>query len=401
MRRAALETRFRARARARYRFRARSSGGAPTPSLERRGDLNHRLALLLSLLLAVVVVPAAADWLTITAPPELSLPRDHGAHPEVRTEWWYLTGIVRDEAGQRYGFQVTFFRQGLDPRPAHAGDSPLRVRHAVAAHLAVADVDRGRFRHAERIRRADDELAGFATDDLDVWLDTWRLRREAGDVLVAQGDDRAAGIGLELRLAPAKPLVRQGLDGYSRKGPEAGNASAYLSWPRLAVTGALTLDGEPRAVSGEGWFDHEWGSSQLGPGVVGWDWFSLRLDDRSELMVYRLRRADGTPDELSSGTVIATDGSGRRLGVDDVQLTVTDHWTSPATGAVYPSGWRLVVPGAGIDVEVTPLLAAAELDGSASTGVIYWEGPVAVAGSQSGEGYVELTGYAGSLAGRF
>lgn len=363
---------------------------------------SRRAGFALALLLAVTTITATtAEWHTITGPPTLSLPRDHGAHPEARTEWWYLTGIVRDGTGERFGFQVTFFRQGLDPRPPLAGDSPLRARHAVAGHFAVAEIDRGGFRHAERVRRADGALAGFTADDLQVWLDTWSLDRGTGDVLAVRAGDRAAAIGLELRLEPTKPLVRQGLAGYSRKGPEAGNASAYLSWTRLAVAGTIERDGDSRTVTGEGWFDHEWGTSQLGPGVVGWDWFSLRLADRSELMVYRLRRADGTPDGLSSGTLIAPDGSSRRLAADDVGVTVTGRWTSPTTGAVYPSGWRLDVPSVDLELTITPLVTNAELDGRASTGVVYWEGPVAVTGSQAGEGYVELTGYAGSLAGRF
>lgn len=367
------------------------------------GVRGSRLLVLGAVLVAVLVgAPAAAtEWAEITGPPDLELPRDHGAHPEVRTEWWYLTGIVRDDAGRRYGYQVTFFRQGLDPSEPAGDDSPLRARQAVAAHVAVADVDGGRFRHAERVRRADGLLAGFATDDLRVWLGPWRLERGDDGVLRTRAADPAAGIALELEIEPVKPLVRQGVAGYSQKGADPGNASAYLSWTRMAVRGTLRLDGVARAVAGEGWFDHEWGTSQLGEGVVGWDWFSLRLDGARELMVYRLRRADGSPDRYSSGTVVAPDGTTRRLGVDDVAIEPTDRWTSPATGATYPSGWRIAVPSAGIDVQVTPLLPAAELDGRTSTGTVYWEGPVAVEGTHSGEGYVELTGYAGTLEGRF
>lgn len=389
------------RVRVRARGRARSPQSAVAAAFRWHVLSTVPVIPLLALLLLAAIPGPAADWSTITGPPDLAFPRDHGAHPEYRTEWWYLTGIVSDAEGREYGFQLTFFRQGLDPRPPAPGDSPLRARQAVAGHLAVAEITAGRFRHAERLRRADDELAGFATDDLDVRLDTWRLRRGAEDVLEARGDDRVAGIALELRLEPLKPLVRQGVDGYSRKGPEPGNASAYLSWTRLAVRGTLELDGEARAVTGEGWFDHEWGTSQLGAGVVGWDWFSLRLADGRELMVYRLRRADGTPDPFSSGTLVGPDGDVRRLDAGDVRLEVTDHWTSPATGAVYPAGWRLAVPSADLALEVRPRLADAELDGRTSTGVVYWEGPVAVAGTADGEGYVELTGYAGSLAGRF
>lgn len=340
-------------------------------------------------------------WHRITAPPSLSFPRDHGAHPEVQTEWWYLTANLVDNDGRRYGAQVTFFRYGIDPSEPHPDQAPLRARHALAAHLAIAEVDSGRFRHAERVWRADGGFAGFFTDDLAVWLGDWRLEGRDGDVLTARASDRAAGIVLDLQYRPLKPLVRHGVEGYSRKGADPGNASAYVSWTRLEVSGKLTLDDRELVVEGAGWFDHEWGTSQLGEGVVGWDWFSLRLADRSELMVYRLRRADGSPGRFSSGTLVRPDGSTRRLDVSDVELAPTAWWRSETTGGEYPSGWRVRLPGHDIDLVVQPLVPAAEVDGRRSTGVVYWEGPVTVSGSHRGEGYVELTGYAGSLAGRF
>ncbi len=361
------------------------------------------LAVLLtvSMTAPVVVIAQEVDWKRITGPPEIDLPRDHGAHPEVQTEWWYLTANLEDADGHRYGVQVTFFRSGLDPSAPAEDDSPLRARHALAAHLAVVEVERGAFLHAERVRRADGGFAGFVTDDLRVWLGDWKLERRADDTLVAEASDRGSGIGIELEYRPVKPLVRQGVDGYSQKGDEPGNASAYLSWTRLEVSGRLVIDGREVDLSGAGWFDHEWGTSQLGEGVAGWDWFSLRLDGGSELMVYRLRREDGSPDPFSSGAVIGPDGSPRRLGVGEVILDPTGTWASPATGGVYPSGWSIRVPSEGLDLTVEPLLPSAELDGRSSTGVVYWEGPVAVTGSHTGEGYTELTGYAGSLAGRF
>ncbi len=342
-----------------------------------------------------------SDWRRITAPPSLTWPRDHGAHPEVRTEWWYLTANLVDGSDRSYGAQVTFFRYGIDPSEAGPGEAPLRTRHALAAHLAIAEADSGRFRHAERVWRADGGFAGFRTDDLGVWLGDWELERKDGDLIVAGASDRVAGLAVELRFRPTKPLVRQGEEGYSRKGSDPGNASAYVSWTRLEVGGTLTLDGRKLAVAGAGWFDHEWGTSQLGEGVVGWDWLSLRLAGGSELMVYRLRRADGSPDRFSSGTLVRPDGSTRHLGVADVELTPTAWWKSPETGGEYPARWRIRLPSEDIDVEVVPLVPAAEVDGRRSTGVVYWEGPVTVSGSHGGEGYAELTGYAGSLAGRF
>ena len=187
----------------------------------------------------------------------------------------------------------------------------------------------------------------------------------------------------------------------SRKGDEPGNASAYLSWTRLSVSGTLGLDGVADAVRGTAWFDHEWGTSQLGEGVVGWDWFALQLDDGRELMLYLLRREDGSPAAVSAGTLVAADGTSRSLSLADFAVEVTDRWRSPHTGAEYPAGWRVRVPSAALDLRVAPPVPDCELDTSASVDVTYWEGPVRFSGSHAGGGYVELVGYAGSLAGRF
>jgi len=353
--------------------------------------------------LALGAATAVADdgWREITGPPELVFPRDHGAHPDTRTEWWYVTGLVSDDGGRRYGFQITFFRQGLAPGDPPPGSSALRARQVGAAHLAIADIAAGEFHHAERLRRQGGGLAGWSTENLEVWLDDWEMARGDSGVIAIDASDRSAGIGLDLELTPARPLVLQGDRGYSRKGADPGNASAYLAWTRLAVSGSIEVGGRTVEVDGAAWFDHEWGTSQLGEGVAGWDWFSLRLNDGRDLMVYRLRRADGTSDPYSSGTVVRPDGSTTKLTRDDVAIEPLDWWTSPATGGRYPVRWRVRVPAHGLDLEVDALLPASELDGSATTGVVYWEGPVAATGSANGEGYVELTGYAGSLEGRF
>jgi predicted secreted hydrolase len=359
--------------------------------------------LMIPVLLATAAVSAqeTARWLRVTGPPELEFPRDHGAHLAYRTEWWYLTGIANGANGASYGFQITFFRRGLDSAPLSPGASHMRARQVLAAHLAIADIRRGRFAYAERLRRAGDGLAASSEADLDVWIDDWSMARADDGRITVMARDRGRGIGLALALTPERGIVLHGGEGYSQKGPEPGNASVYLSWPRLAVSGEIEVGGSRSPITGTAWFDHEWGTSTLGPGVVGWDWFGLRLDDGRDLMVFRLRRADGTIDPRTSGTVVTADGTTSKLTHDDVEIEALDTWTSAATGAVYPTRWRLRDPAAHIDLEVWALLADCELDGTATTGVVYWEGPVAVAGSQSGEGYVELTGYASSLERRF
>ncbi len=358
---------------------------------------------LLLALVACTVAPGlrAAEWAEITGPPEIILPRDHGAHPDHRTEWWYVTGLVGADDGRRYGFQITFFRQGLIPGTAEPGSSALRARQIVAAHLAVADISKQTFHHAERLRRADGALAGFATADLEVWLDDWQLVRGEDGVISARARDAVTGTGLSLELRPLGEPVLHGDRGYSRKGADAGNASVYMSWTRLAVVGQLEVDHSRITVDGTAWFDHEWGTSQLGDGVVGWDWFSLRLDDGRDLMVYRLRRGDGSADPFSSGSLVTTGGEVINLGADDVAVEPTGFWTSADSGGTYPSGWKLRIPRHAVDLELRPLVPDAEVDGSRTTGVVYWEGPVVATGSATGGGYVELTGYAGSLEGRF
>jgi len=359
----------------------------------------------------------AASWQEVLDPPKLVFPRDHGSHPAFRTEWWYVTGLVAPvrpdgavaDQSRRLGFQITFFRRGVAPGPGSEGASPLRARQIMAAHLAVADLAGQRLVQAERLRRIGGGLAGAEEQDLEVWVDDWTLRRRKGDLLEVHAVDGPRGAGLELTLRPTRRLVRHGDGGLSRKGAEAGNASVYLSWTRLEVCGRVRAGGQDGPwveVAGTAWLDHEWGTSQLGRDVIGWDWLSLRLDDGRDLMVYLLRRADGTPGPYSSGTLVAPDGDTVhtvRLAPEQIVLEPTGHWTSPASGALYPSGWSLRVPAHGIELTVHPLLADAELDGRGSTGVIYWEGPVearTAGGLRAGEGYVELTGYAGTLGGR-
>jgi predicted secreted hydrolase len=353
-------------------------------------------------LAALLLAGAGQDsWRPIEPPLDVAFPRDHAAHLDVRTEWWYVTGELEDAGGARFGWQITIFRQGLDPSAVEPRSSALRARHALAAHVALVDVATGRLRHVERLRRLGDGLAWASVADLDVGLEDASIRRDPEGTLVARGGALEAGFALDLTLEPAKAPVMHGAEGVSQKGPERGNASAYCSFTRLRARGRLTLDGVGRDVRGEAWFDHEWGTSQLGAGVVGWDWTGLRLDDGRELMVYRLRLADGSASPFSAGTIVAADGTTRHLRAGDFLLAPAGTWRSPATQAEYPVRWRLSVPSAGIEGELAARTPACEIDGRASTGAIYWEGPARLGGTSPGSGYLEMSGYATSMAARF
>ena len=350
------------------------------------------------LALAFLCVPQDSAWKRVEPGLALTFPADHGSHPEYKTEWWYLTGQLEDEQGARFGFQFTVFRRGIDPRTPKEGQLPLRAKELLAGHLALTDVARG-----ETARRAAAEsspIAHAATNDLDLLIEDWTLARSEGDQLKLSASDPARKIGLELALHPTKPLVLHGQGGYSRKGRDPGNASAYVSWTRLAVEGKVELDGASRAVHGSAWFDHEFGSSVLDEGVTGWDWFGLQLDDGRELMLFVLRGAGGAPTDASAATLVAQDGTARVLKGADFTLKPTATWKSPKSGATYPARWTITVPAEKLELDLAPLVANCEL-ASTSTRITYWEGPVEVHGSATGRGYAELTGYAGPLTGKF
>jgi predicted secreted hydrolase len=270
------------------------------------------------------------------------------------------------------------------------------------AHLALTDVAANRHRFAERWTRGAGGLAGAQGDPFAVWLEDWRVDATNGDGSALRLVARDGPLRLDLELEAQKPLVRHGDRGLSPKSDEPGNASHYIGYTRLAARGHLAGDGRATAVSGDAWFDHEWSTSALGAGAVGWDWFSLQLDDGRELMYFQIRREDGGIEPVSGGTLVERDGETRRLPATTVALAVHDRWTSPETGAVYPSRWRLGVAEEGLELVVEPLVSAQEM----RTSFIYWEGAVRVSGTHvgrpvSGHGYVELTGYARSMQGVF
>jgi predicted secreted hydrolase len=344
---------------------------------------------------------SATGYTRAEAPRSLVFPQDHGPHPDFQTEWWYYTGNLETKDGRHFGYQLTFFRRALlppDQRVERASD--WGTDQVYLAHFTISDVEAGRFQAFERFARGAAGIAGAQSPPYRVWLEDWSVEQASENryrLQAAKGPVR-----LDLSLTDSKGPVLQGDRGYSQKGPEPGNASYYVSQTRLESEGTVEVEGQSFAVSGLSWMDHEFSTSALTEGQVGWDWFALQLDDGSELMVFQIRRADGSVDPFSSGTLILPDGSTRSLSREDFRIETAGAWRSPHTGAEYPAGWRVAVPEVGLTLQIEPYLADQELNVSYS----YWEGAVRIAGQSpagpvSGSGYVELTGYAGSLAGEF
>jgi predicted secreted hydrolase len=333
-------------------------------------------------------------------PRPLEFPADHGAHPDYQTEWWYYTGNLDTGDGRHFGYQFTIFRSALvPPDDRQQRPSSWATDQVYMAHFAVTDVDAGRFHSFDRFSRGAAGLAGAQASPYQVWLEDWRVEELEPGVyqLRAAQDD----VAIDLRLTDLKGPILQGDRGYSQKGPEPGNASTYYSLTRLASSGTVRVGETAYQVDGLSWMDHEFSTSALGPELVGWDWFSFQLDDGSELMVYQLRREDGSADPFSSGTYVDSAGNTTRLSLQDFSVEVNDTWYSPHSGATYPAQWTITVPSEDLILEVTPYLADQELDAS----FIYWEGAVKIVGEHagsaaSGNGYVELTGYAHSMQGQ-
>ncbi len=326
-----------------------------------------------------------------------AFPRDHASHPEFRTEWWYYTGHLR-AAGRSWGYELTFFRVGLS-RTRGPSPSAWAARDVLFAHLALTDETRGRFRHEEAVSRPALRMAGADTARYHVWIHDWSAAlADDGTTHVLRA--RTPGFGIALELAPGKPPAVHGEGGVSQKTAGVGNASHYYSLTRLATRGVLLEGADSVRVDGVSWMDHEFGSGRLTPAHAGWDWFSVQLDDGRELMLYQLRLAKGGIEPLSHGTLVRADGTTRALSLADFRVETTGAWTSPRTGARYPSGWVLRVPAERLAIALEPVVKDQELVAASMGGVTYWEGsvrvrPVAGAAPVAGEGYVELTGYTG------
>lgn len=328
---------------------------------------------------------APGSFRQVTEPRPFAFPDDHAAHPGFRNEWWYFTGHLEGERGP-LGFQFTLFRFGLDGVPELESD--WRAEAVWMAHLAVSDAANERFLSSERFARGAAGLAGAEPGRW--WLRDWQVSAtDGGWRLEADGGH----IAVELDLDPTRPIVTQGEHGYSRKGPEPGHASHYYSATRLRTRGRVRIDGHWQAVAGLSWLDREWGSSQLGDDLGGWDWFALHLDDGRDVMVYQLRGCDGEASPYSAGSIVGDQGKRRSLDADDFTTRALRRWRD-SDGHAWPVVWHMEIPDAGLALEIEPLFDDQLWRGT----VTYWEGAViardAASGESVGRGYLELSGYA-------
>jgi predicted secreted hydrolase len=354
----------------------------------------------------------SSPWRFATAGYQFEFPRDHASHPDYKIEWWYYTGNVSTADGRRFGYQVTFFRVGVDYAPANP--SKWAIRDLYMTHLAVSDARGNRYRFAEKLSRGGPGLAGADTDRYHSWNDDWRAGlNDLGQHVLTASSSNAA---VDLVLDEGKPPAINGVNGISQKGAQPGNASHYYSLTRMPTRGTLMIDGERFEVAGNSWMDHEFGTSVLEPEQRGWDWLSIQMSDGRDLMLYQLRRADGggardadfasrgggSRDPRSSGTIV--DRSGRTTHLANEHFTLTEGRSQfrSKNGAVYPTEWTVTVPSQNIELRVTTPVDDQELSLLPSTGIAYWEGMIDVAGMSggvavTGAGYLEMTGYHGNL----
>lgn len=331
---------------------------------------------------------AAPRFSAVTPGTPLAFPRDFGAHPSFRTEWWYVTGWLNTPDGKPLGFQITFFRAATE----HDAADPSRFAptQLILAHAALSDPAYGRLRHDQKIAREGFGLAYAKQGDTDVKIDDWRLARAADGRYRAS--IRSAQFAFDLTLTPTQPPMPQGERGFSRKGSGPRQASYYYSQPQLHVAGSIVREGKPVEVGGQAWLDHEWSTSVLDDNAAGWDWTGINLDDGSALMAFQIRGKSG--EKLWAHAALRdAQGRVRQFGPEEVQFSPLRHWRSPRTRTSYPVAAEIRT---GRTVwKLTPLLDDQELDARQSTGAVYWEGAVTATrdGQPAGRGYLELTGY--------
>ncbi len=361
-----------------------------------RSRAAHRAAA--TVLAFVALSVSAADWKTAEPGWRYEFPRDHQVHREFKTEWWYFTGNLFDAAGRRFGYELTFFREGIRPAAERdPGASRFIVDDLKFAHFTITDVAGKQFRFEQKMSRGAFGEAGFNDGQRLAWIENWTLQLTGENEFELRA---AASFGaLRLHLRETKLPALHGENGVSIKTADGTAASHYYSLTRLDTSGELTFDGTEHQLRGSSWFDHEWATSQLGRGHVGWDWVCVQWEDGAELMLYRMRLANGEADPASSGTLIAMDGTTKHLRASDFQMTPLEFWESKASGGRYPVGWKVAIPGEKIEFTLGRALDDQELRIEPIT---YWEGAIDASGTRAGQaitgrGYLELTGYAGRL----
>jgi predicted secreted hydrolase len=321
-------------------------------------------------------------------------PKDHAAHPEFRTEWWYYTGHLITVKGRKFGFQLTFFRHALRP-PSTQSQSRWALHTLYFAHFAITDEKDNNYRFQEKVSRGALDVAGADPTVYRVWVEDWEVSLQGNKHKLKAGKE---DMGIDLALVPIKSAVIHGENGVSQKAVGEGYASHYYSLTRMRTNGELYWQGQSYQVEGLAWMDHEFGSNQLRDYQVGWDWFSVQLDNQTELMLYIIRHKDGKPDPTSSGTFVYPDGRTEHLPLETFVIKALGSWKSRKSGTTYPSGWLIRVPSKQLELRLMPTVKDQELTTRQSTLVNYWEGSVLVEGrlgskDVEGRGYVELTGY--------
>jgi predicted secreted hydrolase len=358
------------------------------------------------LLLFVITTNLFGDDFKRALPGKIfSFPQDHFSHPEFKTEWWYYSGHLQSQSPDKksYGYQLTFFRTALRGETKNQ-KSKWSIQNLYFAHFALTDESKKKFEYREKISRGSLGEAGASTYKKDgktfrVWIEDWSM--EGKEVFLQNHLLRAGDkdFGIEFSLTPEKNPVVHGQNGVSQKAEGEGYASHYYSISRLKTEGKIFLRGKELPAQGISWMDHEFGSSQLRDYQVGWDWFSIQLDNHFELMFYQMRHSKGKIDPYSSGTMIFADGTHHHLPLKVFQIDALEKWRSQKSGVTYPSKWSIKVPDHRIELLLTPTIRDQELITKESTRVTYWEGSVRVEGKNQGDpikgvGYVELTGYA-------
>ncbi len=359
------------------------------------------------LILVLFTIAAQAEWQSAEPGWNYEFPRDHGNHPSFKTEWWYFTGNLTGSDGRKFGYQLTFFRQGMTPAPL-AATSRFVTRDIKMAHFALSDLTTDKFQFFQKLSRGAYGEAGFSDGDRLAWIDDWSCE------LVSRSDSEAANaapifhirgdaddLALDLRLTAVKPPVIHGTNGVSVKAAGEGRASHYYSFTRLESEGTLRQGTEEISVSGLSWFDHEWATNQLAENQLGWDWFSIQFDDGCELMLFQLRTREGGRDAFSSGTFVDAAGRSQPISSADFTLKPVRFWQNPVRSARYPLEWRIGIPKLALDLRVHAAMDNQELR---LKPIAYWEGAVLADGTRQGKplqgsGYLEMTGYAGPISG--